>query len=417
MVGTTSDYIDWLRRGSPNQLVFLTDCQIRSEAKEKAPSLEEEVCSNLGDMESATRAILNFVKRRNLAINGIACFDCESMNLSSRIAEAFGVPYPSPDSIVNCRDKCRSKKLWAEAGLRTPGGEEVKTPLDAARAFHQIGSSSVLKPTRGAGSELVFLAKTADEASHCFREIEKGLAKRRTNPLYTNSIGAKSAIVIEEIIEAQEYSCDFVFENNRVHILRIARKIPQPKGPFGTTMAYVLPESLPPEVSLTRFEDTLRRSAKALGIRRAISMLDFFVTNGEIVLLEMAPRPGGDCLPALIRHVYDVDILRTAVQYAAGKAIETAFPALSAPRTPLVGMRVHAPSEGTLQEVDVSSIRNDRRIREIHFIHQKGHVIKMPPFDYDSWLMGYVIFAPNKELSILEQCEEIQNRIRIEVKK
>ena len=39
----------------------------------------------------------------------------------------------------------------------------------------------------------------------------------------------------------------------------------------------------------------LKSAAQAVGLTRALCMVDFILQANELVFLEIAPRPGGDC--------------------------------------------------------------------------------------------------------------------------
>ncbi|MBI9091692.1 MAG: hypothetical protein JEZ12_20985 [Desulfobacterium sp.] len=44
-------------------------------------------------------------------------------------------------------------------------------------------------------------------------------------------------------------------------------------------------------------------------------MVDFIIRNHQPVLIEMPPRPGGDCLPFLLLEAVDLDIIRLALDF------------------------------------------------------------------------------------------------------
>ena len=71
VVGTTSDYIQWIRRCCPGRALFLTDPQIRKQALEPGPSAEEEILCNLADYKLAEKALKNHLKRFDLHLDGI----------------------------------------------------------------------------------------------------------------------------------------------------------------------------------------------------------------------------------------------------------------------------------------------------------------------------------------------------------
>lgn len=413
VVGTTTDYIEWIQNTCPGQAFFFTDSQVRSRGAEPCPDASEELCGDLSDYHLASRRIESHLKKRGLVLDGIACFDCESMEIAAVLAGHFGLPYPSVQAVRNCRDKLQAKRLWRAHRLKTPPAAAIGSAEEAADFFTAAGGPVVLKPITGSGSELVVLCTDARGCGSNYGLIHRSLERRAFHRLYRpRRRYAKPWIMAEAFAAGQEYSCDFMVEEGRATVIRLARKI-KPRGePFGTILGYLLPAQLPAMIRKERFERTLYRSAAALGIHRAVCMLDFMVEQGEIVLLELAPRPGGDCLPHLLHRGCRLDMLKLQLDFSRGKPANP--PSLSAAGA-LVGLRVLARYGGILRKVSFDPLNNDPRILEIRIIRQPGHHIVLPPADYDAWLLGHVIFAPDDETDINLQCRDILDRIAVEV--
>ena len=246
-------------------------------------------------------ALSGHLESWGIGLAGVACFDDESMALAANLAQAYGLDYPSPEAVANCRDKYRSKSLWRSQGLATPDVDKVASPEAAAAFLRRAGGPVVLKPIGGSGSELIFRCDSEADCARHFRTIAEGLAKRQGHRLYEPFAAEGEGILAETHVPGEEYSCDFVLEGGRASVIRLTRKVCFDQDPFGTAKAYSLPGAWPDAIDRARFETMLGQSARALGLEQAIGMLDFFVHDGRVVLLEMAPRPGGDCLPSLLR--------------------------------------------------------------------------------------------------------------------
>ena len=412
VVGTTADYIDWIQRACPGEALFLTDPEVRRGAVEVTPAPEEELLCDLTDFRQARILLEQHLSRHHLDLEGVACFDCESMELAARLADHFAFAYPSVQAVGNCRDKLRTKALWHRHLLDTPLGEPIETTAEAIHFLRKTGGPIVLKPSSGSGSELVFAC--ADEAAcrYAYAQIRDGLKKRRGHRLYANKADSAPCIMAEERVDGQEFSCDFALDEGQVHLIRLTRKIKAQHGPFGTIAGYLLPARLPEAVDAAIFQRTLLQSAVALGIDRAICMLDFMIQGDQIILLELAPRPGGDCLPFLLRRRYRLDIIKLQLDFACRKAVFIEHPQNGAP---LAAVRLFASHSGELKQVDARSLEADARIKEIHLLRKPGHRIVMPPKDYDSWLLGHIIFVPDDMGDVDGQAAAILDRVRVEV--
>ncbi len=408
VAGTTGDYIDLIARRHPGRALFLTDAAERAAAREPAPPAPDELLCDLSNTDETLSMLRAHLKKWDLNPDGIACFDCESMLLAARIAGEFSLPYPTPDAVAACRSKFVCKQLWRKAGLPCPETAIVNTAAEAAAFLARVARPTVLKPVAGSGSQYVFLCLNSNDCRAAFRVMESRMPALRADPLkplYSRERpGGGGDYVMEEFVEGTEYSCDFALDGDRLEVIRIARKIPAAGRTFGVTLAYVLPSSLPPSIAPALFKDQVLQAARAIGLNRAIGMLDFIVRGDEALMLEMTPRPGGDCLPPLILRSSGLDMLGLALDFAGSR-----FPSLPAPSNwiPLAGLRLFAPSPGVIAGLDVEKMIADRRVLEYCLKSGQGARVVFPPDDYDSQILGYVIFKPNHQDSVEANCAEI----------
>lgn len=409
VVGTTPDYIEWILSTRPGMALFLTDYSARMKATEETePSGDEEILTCLEDEEQAISDLLHHIRKKNIRLAGIACFDCESMELAASIARHFSLPYPGKHCILLCRDKYASKKIWLKNGIRCPQARLVQNAVEVYAFMHEIGQPCVLKPLTGSGSELVFRCSSKKDCDKWAQIIRRELACRTSNRLYAK---AADCFLAEEYISGEEYSCDFIVSDKNLQIIRLTQKIHAADKPFGTIVGYTLSEYPNNKFSASQLEDTLRKAANVLGIEHAICMVDFLITGNEIVLLEITPRPGGDCIPHLLRRSGRVDVLSLTLDFAAG--LPLTIPSHNNNNW-YTGVRIHAKKPGTILKFNTGQLENDPRVRELQLIRHEGHRVTMPPADYDSWHLGHVIFQPTEGLSQEEQCNEIRRKLIIE---
>ncbi|GAB4333435.1 MAG: hypothetical protein Kow0089_02110 [Desulfobulbaceae bacterium] len=419
VVGTTSDYIDWIRRERPGKAVFLTDYGARTGAVEESPQPAEEIVTDLEDFEQTEKDLHRHMNRWGYRPVGVVCFDCESLELAAFLAQLHGLDFPTLESIRICRDKFAMKDAWRKSGVGCPRARIVTCEEELYGFMREIDGPCVIKPRTGSGSELVFFCDSRKDCGKWARIMLGELGRRTGNRLYSRST---AGFVAEEYIRGKEYSCDFIAGEEEVQILRLTRKISADGRPFGTIAGYVLMDLPTGDFPVGLLEENLHRAAVALGLRGLICMVDFLVSDGEIVLLEMSPRPGGDCIPQLLRRAGRPDILALAVDLAgkgelvlpsAGKG-ELVLP--SYPRNGrLVALRLHARKKGRITGFRLEKMRADPRVREIQLVRSEGHVVVMPPEDYDSWYLGYVIFQPGWEEAVEEECRELSGRFRMEI--
>ncbi len=416
VTGTTSDYIDIIWRRYPDRVIFLTDDAERAKASEPPVPAPREVLGDLTRHDEIIAKLKKHLDKWNIRLSGITCFDCESLGLAARIAGAMSLSYISHEAVLACRNKYASKEKWRAAGLPCPEARIVKNISEAMSFLAKIQQPVVIKPLAGSGSEYVFSCSNEEECRAAFATLEAKLAELRNNPdkpLYSRDQSpalSPGAYVIEEFIQGVEYSCDFVIDGDRLEIIRIARKIPARDLSFGTTLAYVVPADMPASFDMKRFHVQLKNAAHALGVKRAICMLDFIIRNGQAFMIEMTPRPGGDCLPPLIMKSSGLDTLGLAVDFAGG--IFPVIPERSKWKQ-LVGFRFFAGQAGIIKEFDTRALLRDKRVIDCSIKYQPGHEVIMPPEDYDSRLLGHVIFEPLNHDAIEKECEEINQLFKI----
>jgi len=415
VVGTTPDYVDIICRRFPGRAVFLTDGQLRAAAAEPCPDPVTELQYDLTRTAEARLALQEHLRQCGIHLGGIACFDCESMALAAAIARDVSLPFPSPASILACRSKVRTKRLWQQAGVPCPDAMLVDQLPDALSFLERIDGPAVMKPLTGSGSELTFLCRGPAECTAAFRTLDSRLARHPDVRMYTAGDGdgpdPRRTFAIEQFVEGAEFSCDFILDGDRVETIRVARKIPAVGPCFGTTLAYLVPARLPPELDGVEFGRQLQRGARALGLHKALCMLDFIIRGDTAFFLELTPRPGGDCLPPLLLQSAGFDILGCALDFAEQRRI--AVPAQSEWRR-MVGLRLFASRSGLVRGLDTVALRADERVRECELVRGPGHTVVMPPADYSSRLLGHAIFEPRAADDVEDACAEIASKLNID---
>lgn len=407
VVGTTGDYIAYLDAQLPGRLVFLTDMAERARSAFRAPKYE--ILADLSNAEAARQALTLRLPVHASSFSGLTCYDCESLPLAATLADALGLAYPSPEAIAACRDKYQAKRLWQAQGIACAAGGIAQSPDDARRLSEALGPV-VLKPRTGSGGAFTMAAASPSTCVDALLDLQCRLAHSQDR-LYASPTGegdagfdAKASLLIEARVEGPEFSADFVVDGDVVTLLRTSRKISASGCDFGETLAYVTPADLIDGLIAMQ----LRDAAHALGLRHALCTADFILAGTKAVLLEIAPRPGGDCLPRLVRHALGRNILRDAVDFAEGTPLTKA----SASR-PLVGLMLRAAVPGKIEQIDAGDIIADPRTFDCVVTRGQGDQLGVEgPADR---VVGEVIFAPHAPETIEQECRELRDLLRLRV--
>ncbi|MGB2601302.1 MAG: ATP-grasp domain-containing protein [Candidatus Omnitrophota bacterium] len=418
VIGTTADYIELLIDRFEDRVFFVTDFEERIKWKGVKPASSSELLLDLEDHGVIVNALEGHLREHNIVPSGVACFDCESLALAAIIAVNFELPFPGLESVMNCRSKNLSKSIWKGHGIPCPDFALIRDEGDAMRFFDSLNGPAVMKPLSGSGSELVLSCKEKDDCRQAYKTIIGKLQSHPNHRMYTAlnmpaDENPREVIMMEQYIPGEEYSCDFILEDGCIRILRLAKKIINQGATFGTVSAYVLKADLPGKWDIEKLEARLQAASKSLGLNRAIAMVDFKIYDDEVFLLEITPRPGGDCLPPLIQVSSGFDILKAALDFAEGKQV---FVPDREQWKKVVGFPLIASQRGVLKTLDADALASDSRVVSCYFKRSMGDTIELPPEDYDSRLLGYVIFRPNFEETMEKQCLEIAQKLIIEVK-
>jgi biotin carboxylase len=385
VTGTTADYIQWIRSRCPDEALFITDPAVRQAASEPRPAPSEEVVCDLSDTAALVNAVTTHMETFYQTPEGIACFDCESMIPASRLASALRLPYAGETVILNCRDKLISKQAWQARDIPCPRVWPVHGIGDVVQHLKTVTSGLVLKPAWGSGSELVFQCGNRKEAETAWQAMTAGLEKRKENALFAHP---DQLVLAEERICGPEYSADFILTDTGLTLIRVARKLVPAGMPFGTATGYEIPGILPPHLTVEALSSVLEKAARALGLEKGICMVDFVIKHNQPFLLEITPRPGGDCLPWLLDISGHLDILKLTLDVAGNRPHNLSGVQFS----PHMALRIHARKSGILKAIHSRDLASEPRVKQIHLIRKPGHRIILPPDEYDSWLLGHVIF-------------------------
>jgi len=415
VVGTTADYIDIINKRWPRRALFVTAARERADAREAAPDRSDEVLVDLTRPDEVEGALVSHLSRHDLQPSGIVAFDCESMALAARLAARFDLPYPSLDAIQLTRSKHASKARWREKGVPCPAVALVREEAEAESFLAEVGRPIVLKPLTGSGSELTFQCSDADACRIAFRQLKSGMAARAGSRMYDRwshtsiELDPREIFTAEEFVDGPEYSADFIVQGDDVTVVRVAQKIRRPAPPFGITLAYLLPGELPAGLTPEILGRYFRDAAHGLGLTCALCMVDFIVCDSAPVFIELTPRPGGDCLPPLIRRCCGLDMLRLALDFAESDPLRIPAPG---GWERLVGVRLFARESGIISRLDTERIIADPCVVECYLKRRPGDRVTLPPENYDSWLLGHVIFRPTLQ-DIAAQCAEITTKLEV----
>jgi len=421
VVGTTPDYVARLNRGIPRPLLFLTDERFRDDPGLSAIPPADMLFASLEAFEQTLQKAPAFLASRKTGLSGVACFDCESMLTAGRLASRLGLPFPSWQAIARSRNKFEARRTWTATGINSPYACLCSDLKETLHFFRSHGEDIVMKPVSGSGSELLFHCTGEEEVGSAVATLEQELPLRKSNPLFApfpdpfqgHDIHPCRSWIAEEFVSGDEFSCDFVFQDEQIILVRETGKVKAPDKPFGSVLAYTFPPLYPERFSKERLMEILKTAVLSLGFDRGFFMADYVFREGFPVLIELTPRPGGDSIPDLVQIGAGRDTLGLYLDFVTG-AFKPPESITMHPES-YASINLFAPKEGKILKLDGSRIRRLSHVKTLFFKKNEGDRVILPPKDYDNRLLGYCIVAMEPGMDLIKECRRLEDLLTVSI--
>lgn len=216
------------------------------------------------------------------------------------VSQHFGLNHNPQASVDRCRDKFLMKQVLLAADLPVPKFGAFVTLQELQALVRQIGYPLVIKPREATGS--VGVIKVADATAltaayqQCVADI-KSLSGAYKIP--------EDLLQAEEYVPAQAEVSVEVFNHGDLHrVVAVTDKYLGPEPHFVETG-----HSVPSVHSDNkRLRGMAERACEALGIRYGMAHFEARITPaGDIRIMEVAARTGGDAIMDLVERSYGVN--------------------------------------------------------------------------------------------------------------
>jgi biotin carboxylase len=158
----------------------------------------------------------------------------------------------------------------------------------------------LIKPNRASGSKGIFFIRNPAEL------------RMRLDASRSFSLDGK--IHLEEFLSGTQHTCEGVMQNGSIALSLVTDRATA-APPYTTTIGHSVPSQLSPGVQRT-LVDAIEKTMGLLNVSSGPFDCDFVVDHGEVVLIEMTPRLGGNSLSRLFSTALNFDLVAYAVRYA-----------------------------------------------------------------------------------------------------
>ncbi|WP_217129110.1 ATP-grasp domain-containing protein [Streptomyces sp. AC558_RSS880] len=283
----------------------------------------------------------------------------------ARVAARLGLPGPAPEAVESACRKDATRRVLADAGVPGPRFAVHEEWTELARAAREIGYPLVVKPVDLCAG--MYVRRVDDEE-------QLAAAVRALADFPVNARGQRRApvVLLEELLDGPEVSVETVSHAGAVHVVGVTDKSVGGAPAFIET-GHMFPAALP-AAAAEAAEQT------ALGALKALGLTDGVVAHTEIKLtsagprvVEVNPRPAGNRITELVRHVTGIDLAAAFVDVCLGRAPDLRRTDTGL-RSAAVGFLVPR-TAGTLEALDAGPVRTAPDVLEVQ-LAEPGRQVK-----------------------------------------
>lgn len=297
---------------------------------------------------------------RRLHIDGIIPYTSDVLApVAAYVSDAMHLPCSPYSAVEIMTHKDLFREFLHSHGYNVPQGRSFTDKEEALAFFRSLGGTAMMKPVDNAGSKGVFKVNSEEEiCQHWQESMDYSLSKR---------------IIIEQFIErtGMQQDGDIFVSDGKIVFWSLGDQHKDPIAPF-VPAVYTFPNTMPEEYE-EKAKQTVQELITALGFTQGPCNIEYIVsTKGEIYILEIGPRNGGNLIPFGIQEVTGVDLTAMTVQAALGETVtvpEWKYSGYSAT------VMLHSQEDGILKGFNVPEEYRHRMKRSYTFRHE-GDAVK-----------------------------------------
>ncbi|MFJ7077418.1 ATP-grasp domain-containing protein [Streptomyces sp. NPDC098781] len=273
----------------------------------------------------------------------------------ARLAARLGLPGPGPEAVENACRKDATRRVLAGAGLPGPRFAVHEEWAALARAAKDIGYPLVAKPVDLCAG--MYVRRVDDEA-----ELAGLVRELAAFPVNARGQRRTPAVLLEELLDGPEVSVETVSHAGAVHVVGVTDKSVGGAPAFVET-GHMFPAALP-HADLEAAEQTALGALKALGLTDAVvAHTEIKLTSAGPRVVEVNPRPAGNRITELVRHVTGIDLAAAFVDVALGREPDLR-PTDTGLRSAAIGFLV-PDRTGTLEALDAGRLADQADVLEV----------------------------------------------------
>ncbi|ONI77928.1 hypothetical protein ALI144C_31505 [Actinosynnema sp. ALI-1.44] len=276
-------------------------------------------------LDGVVSAAVELHRRRPL--DGVVTYSERLLRPHAEIAHRLGLRGNSPASVAVAQSKLRQRQALAARGVPSPRFALLREEADVSAAVATVGLPAVFKPSFGAGSQGVALARTAGEVCELLR-------RGKTTDTALTRLQNEDAFVLEERMSvegapgspyADYVSVESLLLDGEIEHVAVTDRVRLSHGYIEEGM--VLPTRLGKEAADAVVE-CADQAIRAIGLTEGAAHTEVALTATGPKIVEVNARAGGP-IPGMLMAAADYDyaaaIARAALNLrSAGRGAFTA---------------------------------------------------------------------------------------------
>lgn len=317
----------------------------------------------------------------------------------ARIAGQLGLPGSSPEAVENACRKDATRRVLADAGVPGPRFAVHEEWADIARAALEIGYPLVVKPVDLCAG--MYVRRVDDE-----QQLAAAVRVLADFPVNARGQRRAPAVLIEELLDGPEVSVETVSHAGAVHVVGVTDKSIGGAPAFIET-GHMFPAALPTADAETA-EQTALAALKALGLTEGVvAHTEIKLTSAGPRVVEVNPRPAGNRITELVRHVTGIDLAAAFVEVSLGREPDLRG-ADTGLRSAAIGFLVPETS-GTLDALDGDELRDAPGVLEVQLAEPGKQVTAAGS---NNEYLGHVMAGDAKGLGARDRVEALLGELR-----
>ena len=244
---------------------------------------------------------------REEGIEGLATCAMETpLMMMAKLAEEFGLIFPSSEVILHARNKYLMKQRFLEHGVPCARGIRVRSREELEEIdFSHWAFPLIIKPVDAYSSRGVFRALNKEELFAYYPETRK--------------FSSGGDVLVEEFLEGPEVSVESITFQGKTTVIQITDHIITPY-PRTVELEHYQPSYLPDSVH-RQIKEVVIKAHQAIGIDNSGSHAELKITAQGPKMLEIASRLGSDHMSSYLPLLSTgVDMNQAIAQVAMGEA-------------------------------------------------------------------------------------------------